>query len=210
MAESWLQASARKNSVAADMGQEQVTLQKIASLEDDYSKMKMSLLSSLESDDELSPEGAERVLAPPDVVRTSRIDSRSFLDDSSPSSKDLSRTHGKASTVAEFVDEQPKLGDNPSAVTHEDVLARRGKGARGNAVFTIPEEEETGVPASKGRQVLHAIPIPRILHGFLRNCCLLEFNFTPSPSDFSSLTTNKAMALKLGAKLEHLLQKPKL
>ena len=167
LAESWPQASARKNSIAADMGQEQVTLQKIASLEGDYSKMKMSLLSSLESDDELSPEGAERVLAPPDVVRTSRIDSRSFLDDSSPSSKDLSRTHGKASTVAEFVDEQPKLGDNPPAVTHEDVLARRG--ARGNAVFTIPEEEETGVPASKGRQVLHAFPIPRIPHGFLRN-----------------------------------------
>jgi hypothetical protein len=126
--------------------QQEVTLQKISNLEDDYSKMKRALLSSMEEDeDELSPEKLSEVEGPP----AARINSRSFLDESSPSNRDLSRTHGKASTVdAEFVEFEHKLGANPSSsIKHEEMLARRSAG-----VYTIPEEEEDS--RARGRRLM--------------------------------------------------------
>ena len=136
---------------------EEITLQKIATLEDDYSKMKMALLSTIESDDELSPEEEAKACGKVMVeeARTTRIDSQNFLGESTHSNRDLSRTHGKASTVAEFVELEHKLGA-ASAVKHEDVL---GRSCGQHTVYTIPEEEDQAAWEGSGRRshTLHAL-----------------------------------------------------
>ena len=181
----------RKNS--ADMVEE-ITLEKISNLEDEYSKMKKALLSSMESDDDYinsddegfpnanssreesklhdSKESVEKALecrpanseqntlknlfgAPKSTTKPSNINSRSFLDDSN-NHKDFSKTHGKLSTVDDFVDSELKLGNySPLGVDlkHEDVLDRpTGPSQTGKdtfKVYTIPEEDEE-ISASGG------------------------------------------------------------
>ena len=172
----------RKNS--ADMVEE-ITLEKISNLEDEYSNMKKALLSSMESDDEYinsDEEGfanakestnvdvenvfncqSENVFgAPKSTTNPSNINSRSFLDESSSRHKNFSKTHGKLSTVDEFVDTELKLGNySPIGVDlkHEAVLDRAiGKGGNHESkVNTIPEDEDKSAASvgvahsSKGR-----------------------------------------------------------
>ena len=176
----------RKNS--ADMVEE-ITLEKIANLEDEYSNMKKALLSSMESDDDYinsdeegfanakeskniddSKESVEKAFkcqsaiseqntlknvfgAPQSTTKPSNLNSRSFLDDSS-NHKNFSKTHGKLSTVDEFVVSELKLGNySPIGVDlkHEAVLARHtGPAQTGkdkSKVYTIPEEEHKSSPS---------------------------------------------------------------
>ena len=158
-----------------------VTLQKISSMEDEYSKMKSALLHELDIEEslDLSDEkmneniggGAAEQGGPPIGARTkappaksepvdkiipaaagsgsavespillgpgsssgpgspllsSKINSRSFLDDSNDE-KDFTKTHGKSSTLDEFVSLEPhKLLYGPSALKH-DAEERLGLG----------------------------------------------------------------------------------
>ena len=162
---------------------EDITLEKISNLEDEYSKMKKALLSSMESDDDYinsddegfanakeskniddSKESVEAFKcqsaisdqntlknvfgAPQSTTKPSNLNSRSFLDDSD-NHKNFSKTHGKQSTVDEFVDSELKLGNySPIEVDlkHEAVLDRQVRptqsGKDKSKVYTIPEEEE--------------------------------------------------------------------
>ena len=146
-----------RNTSVTDTVQDEVTLQKISNLEDDYSKMKAALLDELSPEDDFSPE--QLVGGQVDQVRKSRINSQSFLDESSHSNRDLSRTHGKASTVAEFVDAPKLVG--PADLKHEDMLAR-ASGQSAHKVYTIPEEDEEAYAsnprAAKGRRACRPAP----------------------------------------------------
>lgn len=116
---------------SADMVEE-ITLKKISNLEDEYSKMKQALLSSMESDEDSKHSEDDKspanTMVNTKVVKNisekhtinldqksrapTRIDSRSFLDETRR--KDLSRTHGKLSTVDDgSVELAAKLGSIP-------------------------------------------------------------------------------------------------
>ena len=160
---------------------EEITLEKISNLEDEYSKMKKALLSSMESDDDYinsddecftnaketkiddSKKSVDEAFkcksnfseqntlknkfdAPKSTTKPSNLNSRSFLDDSN-NHKDFSKTHGKMSTVDQFVESELKLGNYSTPgvdFKHEDVLARKSGPSPKDLlkVYTIPEEEE--------------------------------------------------------------------
>ena len=114
------------------VNEQEVTLAKIATLEDDYSKMKRALLSSMDEEEE-EGEVEEDVRAEFSNViasssklshvnsSSSRSSSRSFNPEP-PSNRDSRQAaHGKALIVEQSVD----LRGNPPELKHErDVLAR--------------------------------------------------------------------------------------
>ena len=162
---------------------EEVTLEKISNLEDEYSKMKKALLSSMESDDDYVnsddegfpnakesktfdasetktvSEAANTFGAPQNTTEPSNLNSRSFLDDSS-NHKNLSKTHGKTSAVDDFVDSELKLGNYcplPVDLKHEAVLDRKIHQDHSKASSMRGPTEEVVACQPTGRKVAHSM-----------------------------------------------------
>ena len=135
------------------VNEQEVTLAKIATLEDDYSKMKRALLSSMDEEEE-EGEVEEDVRAEFSNViasssklshvnsSSSRSSSRSFNPEP-PSNRDSRQAaHGKALIVEQSVD----LRGNPPELKHErDVLARASN---------VEGSEIRGRSLEKGRLLL--------------------------------------------------------
>ena len=134
------------------VNEQEVTLAKIATLEDDYSKMKRALLSSMDEEEEegeVEEDGAEfsNVIASSSKLShvnssSSRSSSRSFNPEP-PSNRDSRQAaHGKALIVEQSVD----LRGNPPELKHErDVLARASN---------VEGSEIRGRSLEKGRLLL--------------------------------------------------------
>ena len=182
------------------VNEQEVTLAKIATLEDDYSKMKRALLSSMDEEEEEEGEVEEDVRAEFSNViasssklshvnsSSSRSSSRSFNPEP-PSNRDLSSrqaAHGKALNVESVDDKKLELrGFVPPELKHDerDVLARasnterskeKGRRAENFCMKNTTTTTTTNTTSSKNTCMLQILLIK--WNTLLASCDNFDFN----------------------------------